>query len=641
MQSSQKSTANDFPLYLFHQGKNFEAHKFFGAHPFRRGRGQFYRFRVWAPHAKSVSVIGEFNGWNRTANPMHKISDTVWEAELPRLKQFDSYKYSIETQDGRILDKADPYAAHYERRPGTASKLFESEYVWGDREWMLEKKKHVPYKSPMNIYEVNISSWKHNPAEKFPSYIGFAEEIIPYLKKMSYTHVEFMPLTEYPFDGSWGYQVTGYFAPTSRHGTPDDFRKMIDLFHQAGIGVILDFVPVHFAVDGYALNHYDGTTLYEYPEKEDNYSEWGSCNFIHARGEVCSFLQSCANYWMDVFHFDGLRMDAVSRLIYWGGDPNRGTNPSSINFLKRMNQGLHQLHPEGMLIAEDSTNYEGVTCPVEYGGLGFDYKWDMGWMNDTLDYFRQYPWVRRDEETYHKLTFSMMYFPNEYYLLPLSHDENVHGKATVMQKMFGEYEQKFPQARLLYLYMYAHPGKKLLFMGSELGQLREWTEEEQQDWDILKYPIHDAFYHFMLELNKLYLTEPALYRDDYERNGFCWVDCHQEQKGIYAMERRSGDSRILILLHMSDEATQNYTFTLPDCGGLKPLLHTDWERFHGSVKESKRTITGDTTRTGMQFTLELPPFSGIMLRILPEKPKQTTAKPAAKRKTAAGRKTTK
>ena len=282
-----------------------------------------------------------------------------------------------------------------------------------------------------------------------------------------------------------------------------------------------------------------------------------------------------------------------------------------------------------------------MTCPVEYGGLGFDYKWDMGWMNDTLDYFRQYPWVRRDEETYHKLTFSMMYFPNEYYLLPLSHDENVHGKATVMQKMFGEYEQKFPQARLLYLYMYAHPGKKLLFMGSELGQLREWTEEEQQDWDILKYPIHDAFYHFMLELNKLYLTEPALYRDDYERNGFCWVDCHQEQKGIYAMERRSGDSRILILLHMSDEATQNYTFTLPDCGGLKPLLHTDWERFHGSVKESKRTITGDTTRTGMQFTLELPPFSGIMLRILPEKPKQTTAKPAAKRKTAAGRKTTK
>ena len=259
----------------------------------------------------------------------------------------------------------------------------------------------------------------------------------------------------------------------------------------------------------------------------------------------------------------------------------------------------------------------------------------------AMDYFRQYPWVRRDEETYHKLTFSMMYFPNEYYLLPLSHDENVHGKATVMQKMFGEYEQKFPQARLLYLYMYAHPGKKLLFMGSELGQLREWTEEEQQDWDILKYPIHDAFYHFMLELNKLYLTEPALYRDDYERNGFCWVDCHQEQKGIYAMERRSGDSRILILLHMSDEATQNYTFTLPDCGGLKPLLHTDWERFHGSVKESKRTITGDTTRTGMQFTLELPPFSGIMLRILPEKPKQTTAKPAAKRKTAAGRKTTK
>ena len=266
MQSTQKTTANDFPLYLFHQGKNFEAHKFFGAHPFRRGRGQFYRFRVWAPHAKSVSVIGSFNQWDRTCHPMYKISDTVWEAELPRLKQFDSYKYSIETEDGQILDKADPYATHYERRPGTASKLFESSYVWEDRDWQLEKKKHVPYKSPMNIYEVNISSWKHKPEEKFPSYIGFAEEIIPYLKKMSYTHIEFMPLTEYPFDGSWGYQVTGYFAPTSRHGTPDDFRKMIDMFHQAGIGVILDWVPAHFPKDPMGLCEFDGTYCYEYAD---------------------------------------------------------------------------------------------------------------------------------------------------------------------------------------------------------------------------------------------------------------------------------------------------------------------------------------------------------------------------------------
>ena len=279
---------------------------------------------------------------------------------------------------------------------------------------------------------------------------------------------------------------------------------------------------------------------------------------------------------------------------------------------------LYQLHPDSMLIAEDSTNYEGVTCPVEYGGLGFDYKWDMGWMNDTLNYFKQYPWERKNE--YHKLTFSMMYFPNEYYLLPLSHDENVHGKATIAQKMFGDYEQKFPQARLLYMYMYAHPGKKLLFMGSELGQLREWTEQQQQDWDILKYPIHDAFFHYMTELNKLYLKEPALSADDYAPDGFRWVDCHQEQRCIYAIERRAGDSRLLILLHMSDEGTQHYTFTLQDCAGLKPLLHTDWERFHGNTKESKAILKGDVTRDGTQFTVDLPPFGGILLRILPELP---------------------
>mgnify|MGYP000886704240 CR=1 FL=1 len=412
--------------------------------------------------------------------------------------------------------------------------------------------------------------------------------------------------------------------------------KLVDLCHQNQIGIIIDFVPVHFAVDGYALAHYDGTTLYEYPEKEDTYSEWGSCNFIHARGEVCSFLQSCANFWLTEFHFDGIRMDAVSRLLYWGGDPNRGENPSSIRFLKNMNRGLKERHPSSLLIAEDSTCYPNVTKPVAYGGLGFDYKWDMGWMNDTLNYFRQYPWCRSQD--YHNITFSMMYFPNEYYLLPLSHDENVHGKATIMQKMFGEYEQKFPQARLLYLYMYAHPGKKLLFMGSELGQLREWTEEQQQDWDILKYPIHDAFHHYMLELNRLYLTEPALYQDDYERDGFCWVDCHQEAKGIYAMERRAGDSRILILLHMSDEATQTFTFTLPDCGSLKPLLHTDWKRFHGSTEESKQAIVGDVTRTGMQFTLKLPPFSGIMLRIQPKK-QPAVKKPAARKRTVSKKKT--
>lgn len=364
-----------------------------------------------------------------------------------------------------------------------------------------------------------------------------------------------MPLSEHPADCSWGYQSTGFFSTTARYGTAHQLMQFVDICHQAGISVILNFVPVHFAVDDYALSHYDGTTLYEYPEKEDNYSEWGSCNFIHARGEVCSFFQSNANFWLSVFHFDGLCMDAVSRLIYWGGDPQRDTNPASIMFLQRMNQGLHQCQPDAMLIAEDSTSYDGVTRPVEQGGLGFDYKWDIGWMNDTLDFFRQYHWERKND--YHKLTFSMLYFPNESYLLPLSHDENVHGMATILQKMFGDYALKFPQARALYLYMYAHPGKKLVFMSSELGQLREWMETQQQDWDLLQYPIHDAFCHYITALTHLYLTEPALYQADYTADGFRWVDCHQEQRCIYAIERRAGAQRLLILLHLSDERTES------------------------------------------------------------------------------------
>ena len=354
-------------------------------------------------------------------------------------------------------------------------------------------------------------------------------------------------------------------------------------------------------------------------------------------------------YWLEQYHIDGLRVDAVASMLYldynrkqgeWEPNKNGGKeNLEAVAFLRKLNDTVLGRHPHKYMIAEESTAWPMVTKPASDGGLGFNFKWNMGWMNDMLSYMKTDPLFRSGN--HNKVTFSFFYAFSENFVLPISHDEVVHGKGSLINKMPGEYDAKFANLRTFFGYMMAHPGKKLLFMGSELGQLREWTEEQQQDWDILKYPIHDAFYHFMLELNKLYLTEPALYRDDYERNGFCWVDCHQEQKGIYAMERRSGDSRILILLHMSDEATQNYTFTLPDCGGLKPLLHTDWERFHGSVKESKRTITGDTTRTGMQFTLELPPFSGIMLRILPEKPKQTTAKPAAKRKTAAGRKTTK
>lgn len=617
-------------IHQFFLGNSFDAHTYFGAHVTRDG----VVFRTLAPNAKAVALIWEGGEWEPM--PMTRIHDGgVYEITVPDALPGQMYKYRITPQnpDGETIDHCDPYGFGMELRPSNASIIRDlSSYTFHDSSWMKQRSGHRH--KPVNIYEVHLGSWMTNPHDEngWYTYEEIAPKLVKYVRENGYNYIEFMPLSEHPADCSWGYQNTGFFSPTARYGTAHQLMQLVDTCHQAGIGVIIDFVPVHFAVDGYALNHYDGTTLYEYPEKEDTYSEWGSCNFIHARGEVCSFLQSNAFYWLDVFHFDGIRMDAVSRLIYWGGEEYRGTNPSSIQFLKRMNQGLHQRYPDAMLIAEDSTNYSGVTKPVEYGGLGFDYKWDMGWMNDTLNYFRQYPWERKNE--YHKLTFSMMYFPNEYYLLPLSHDENVHGKATILQKMFGQYEQKFPQARALYLYMYAHPGKKLLFMGSELGQLREWTETQQQDFDILKFPIHDAFHHFMMELNRLYLTEPALYEGDYEADGFRWLDCHQEERCIYAIQRHAAHGEdLVILLHFSDEGTQHYTFTLPDCTALQPLLHTDWERFHGNTVEDTKPIVGEMTRNGCQFQIDLPPFSGILLKKIPQQ-----KKPAAKPKKSAGTK---
>lgn len=629
MQSSQKSTANDFPLYLFHQGKNFEAHKFFGAHPFRRGRGQFYRFRVWAPHAKSVSVIGEFNGWNRTANPMHKISDTVWEAELPRLKQFDSYKYSIETQDGRILDKADPYAAHYERRPGTASKLFESEYVWGDREWMLEKKKHVPYKSPMNIYEVNISSWKHNPAEKFPSYIGFAEEIIPYLKKMSYTHVEFMPLTEYPFDGSWGYQVTGYFAPTSRHGTPDDFRKMIDLFHQAGIGVILDWVPAHFPKDPMGLCEFDGTYCYEYADPlKMEHKGWGTRVFDYSKGEVCSFLISSACCWLEDFHLDGLRVDAVASMLYLDYDRQDGEwrpniyggheNLEAVDFLRHLNEAAFSRNPDILMIAEESTAWPMVTKPTDIGGLGFNFKWNMGWANDMYDYIETDPIARKYK--HNKLTFPLMYAFSENYILPVSHDEVVHGKKSLVDKCFGSYDEKFACMRTFIMYMMTLPGKKLMFMGTEYAQFREWDFENQLEWFMTEYPRHIEMQRFVAEINKFYLENSELWEIDDSWDGFEWIEADLSDLNIIAYRRKNKKGRELItVLNFAPVERESFRLKVPKLGRYEEVLTTDKYEFGG-----KNVLNSDgmrshpiTDKEGNKLSvidIHLPALGGVILR---------------------------
>lgn len=592
-------------FYNFYTGKEFEAHKFLGAHVFDGG----ITFRTFAPSASHISVIGEFNGWTET--PMNKTYDgNFWECTIPGAPAWNMYKYRIYRRDGSFVDHADPYAFYSELRPGTASVTCpRGGYEFTDGEWFRERK--GAHRKPVNIYEMHFGSWKkktteetaQDQADSWYTYRELAPLIIPYLKENGYNYIEIMPLCEYPCDESWGYQGTGYFSPTSRYGKPNDLKYFIDQCHKHSIGVILDFVPVHFAVNDYALADYDGTALYEYPHIDVGRNEWGSCNFMHSRGEVCSFLQSCALYWLEEFHFDGLRMDAVGNLIYWQGDKGRGENVSALRFLRTMNQGIKERVPDALLFAEDSTPFEGVTRPVNEGGLGFDYKWDLGWMHDTLSYFQASPEERK--EKYHQLTFSMMYFYNEKYLLPLSHDEVVHGKATIAQKMNGGYDGKFPQARAFYLYMYAHPGAKLNFMGNELAQLKEWDEKAPLDWMLLDFLIHDAFHRFMGDLNRCYLENPALSQMDYEREGFSWVDCHQEEKCVYVFERRSENQTILAVFNFSDKP-QTYILESEELRSYSLLLATDLEIYGGNkVYEEEELEFIDETAV-----FELTPFSG-------------------------------
>ena len=587
-------------FYNFYTGKEFEAYQYLGAHVWDGGT----TFRTFAPAAQRVSVIGEFNGWTET--PMNRVHDgNFWECTMNNVGSDLMYKYRIYRQDGSFVDHADPYAFYSEMRPGTASKTYAlGGYEFGDSKWLKNRK--ASYDKPVNIYEMHFGSWKKRGEgqEDWYTYEELAPILITYLKEHGYNYVEIMPLCEYPCDESWGYQATGFFSPTSRYGTADQLKAFVDACHKHGIGVLMDFVPVHFAVDAYGLANYDGTALYEYPNSAVGVSEWGSCNFMHSRGETRSFLQSCANYWMSEFHMDGIRMDAISRAIYWQGDPARGVNLNAVEFLQYMNQGLKNLHPSAILAAEDSTSFPKVTDPVSQGGLGFDYKWDMGWMNDTLDYFRTDPEYRTDN--YHKLTFSMMYYYDSRFLLPLSHDEVVHGKATIMQKMSGDYDNKFPQARALYMYMYAHPGKKLNFMGNEIGQLREWDEKREQDWMLLDYPIHKGFARFMKDLNQLYLEHSALWEKDYEADGFQWIDCHQEANCIYVFERNSKKEKIISLFNFSDHE-QMYELKLPEVTSLKELLNSNLEIYGGTQKNLNTAITLKNDR----IILTLPPFSAV------------------------------
>lgn len=586
----------------FYTGKVFDAYQYLGAHITDSG----VVFRTFAPGAQKVSLIGECSQWREYE--MNRVYDgNFWECYVDGARAGSMYKYRIYEKNGGCMDHCDPYGFGMELRPNSASIVRDmNSYQFHDSAWMLSRSDCK--NRPLNIYELHFGSFR-KPSERVDdwyTYEEMADILIPYLTQNGYNYLEIIPLNEHPCDESWGYQSTGFFSPTSRYGTADQLKAFVDACHQNDIGVIMDFVPVHFAVDGYALAQFDGTALYEYPHAAVGVSEWGSLNFMHSRGEVRSFLQSAANYWLTEFHVDGLRMDAISRMIYWQGDPGRGVNLDAVKFLQYMNRRLKALHPTAILIAEDSTSYPDVTKSVSENGLGFDYKWDMGWMNDTLDYCRTAPAYRG--MNYHKLTFSMMYYYHDQFLLPLSHDEVVHGKATILQKMHGHYEEKFPQARILYMYMYAHPGKKLNFMGNELGQLREWDEKRQQDWNLLDFPAHREFHRFMIDLNHIYLQHLALSEKDYDPDGFRWLDCHQEERCIYAFERIGSSERIIAVFNFSNRE-QIYQLKIQNPQTVQVLLSSNWVIYGGDETNYGANLT--TKNNILELTMK--PYTALYM----------------------------
>lgn len=597
----------------FYIGKSFDAYEFFGAHKI----GNKILFRVYAPNAAKVSLVGEFNDWQEEEMEQQYQSG-IYSITSENARVGMMYKYCIHTRDGQVVYHCDPYGFAMELRPNSASYIVDlEEYKFSDDEWMNKRDKC--YNKPLNIYEIHMGSWMKKNDETYNNgwyrYNEIADRLINYVKENGFTHIEIMPLCEHPVDCSWGYQNTGFFSPTSRYGTNKELKELIDKCHKANVGVILDFVPIHFAVDDYGLAKFDGTELYEYPHKDVGASEWGTCNFIHSRGEVCSFLQSAANYWLKEYHFDGLRMDAISRAIYWQGNPARGVNSCAINFIRNMNVGLHKLHPTAMIIAEDSTVYPKVTAPVEYNGLGFDYKWDLGWMNDTLEYFKISPKERPNH--YYKLTFSMEYFYNELFLLPFSHDEVVHGKATIIQKMWGDYEDKFKQCRALYMYMYTHPGKKLNFMGNEIAQFREWDEKREQDWQLIKMPLHYAFNKYIKRLNEVYDNYEALYKNEYDSSYFKWLEVNAPEKSVYIYERGRSDHRIIVALNFSDNEYAPFTFKVEEELRLREIVNSDSDIYGGSTWGMRSDVT--TTKEDnylYNLSINLKPFSGIIYEVV-------------------------
>lgn len=619
-------------LEVFHTGDSVRAYDFLGAHLVNRNDKNGVVFRVWAPTARSVSVAGDFNNWNNEANYMYNIGYGVWEVFVEGVKEFCTYKYCIESEYGDRLMKADPYAFHAQTRPGQASVVYDIEsYSWNDSEWFNKRKENNISSSPMNIYEIHAGSWRKYPDGNFLNYQKLADELIPYLKEMHYTHVQLMPIMEHPYDGSWGFQTTGYYAPTSRYGTPSDFMAFVDKLHGEGIGVILDWVPSNFPTDDFGLARFDGSPLYESNDpKTSKRDSWGTCLFNYARFEVTSFLVSCAMFWLDKYHIDGLRIGALSSMLYldygktegeW--EPNKfggKENLDAVDFVKRLNTAVHMYHPDVMMFAEENTSWPKLTHKIEDGGLGFDFKWNMGWMNDMLHYMSLNPMWR--PFNHDSLTFSFYYAFSEKFLLPISHDEVSHGKGSLIKQMPGKYDEQFAGVRAFITYMYAHPGKKLVFMGTEIGQFDEWNHEEAIQWDLLEFEKHKKLRTFFKELNKFYLDCKPLYELDTVWKGFDWIHHDDYTNSVIAFKRtdKNGDE-IVSVCNFQPIRRDEYCIGVPKYGLYDEVFNSDEERFGGSGVVNGNNIKTEVMKIhgfDQGLSLTLPPLSVIYLRCAKE-----------------------
>ena len=649
--TEEKTWANisRFQTYLFNSGDNFKSYEMLGSHKVKIDGVDGWRFAVWAPKAVNVRVVGDFNGWNGYDKMLERIETSgVWYVFFTDIEEGMLYKYAIEAEDGETYYKADPYAVKSELRPGTASvtKDISNNYKWGDKAWISARGKNSTLTEPMNIYEIHIGSWKIHDDGSFYTYRELADELVPYVKKMGYTHIELMPITEYPFDGSWGYQVTGFFSATTRYGESEDLKYLIDKCHKNHIGIIMDWVPAHFPRDAHGLRMFDGTPVYEYADPRlGEHKDWGTMVFDYSKSEVVSFLISSAYFWAEQYHIDGIRVDAVSSMLYRDYSRNDGEwvpneyggngNLEAVDFLKKLNKIMGTEFPNFMMVAEESTAWPLVTAPPENDGLGFNYKWNMGWMNDTLRYMGMDPYFRKDNHSL--LTFMMMYAYSENYILPLSHDEVVHGKGSMLNKMFGEYDEKFAAYRTLLGYYMTMPGKKMLFMGGEFGQMLEWRYDDQLEWNVLEIDKHKRLHQYVKDLNHFYMGNKALWELDTSWDGFRWVNEADSENSVlsYIRRGRHAADNVVVVANFTPVERPIYKIGVPLAGEYEVVFHSSAVKYGGNKRITKKVYkTKNMQFSDMMYTIEVA-IDGNSVMFLKKKPADKAA--ASKKKTTASK----